>query len=122
LSVKELPIFAMGMHRLFVYIAITGLLSCSGSEGKGRLLAKVNDNELYEADLKNYLAEQEFAMDDSAFMASKFIEDWVDEQILVQEAIDNDKIDNELIEKKVEKFRREMYILELEHVMVNEKL
>ena len=110
------------MRKVFIYTVLLGLVSCSGGEDKGALLAKVYDEELYEADLKSYLKEQDFKLADSAAMADEFIQTWVDDQILLHAAKENKQIDQEAIERKVDKFRKDMYILELEQQMVDEQL
>lgn len=99
-----------------------GLVSCSGGEDKGEVLAKVYEAELYEADLKLYLKEQNYSYEDSATVADEFIQTWVDDQILLHAAKENKQIDQEQIDQKVEKFRKDMYILELEQLMVDEQL
>lgn len=85
-------------------------------------MASVNDAELYEIELKSYLKEQDYNPEDSADLASDFVDQWVKDQILVQEAQNNENVDNDKVEHKVEAFRNDLYILELEQELVNERL
>ena len=93
------------------------LISCS-SENKGRLIAKVGDKELYSDDIKflNYSAS------DSEDVVSRFVSDWAEEQILVAAAEENENIDLLSIERKVERFRNELLIYQLENDEIEAKL
>ncbi|MCB9223473.1 MAG: hypothetical protein R2780_05100 [Crocinitomicaceae bacterium] len=106
----------------FIPVLILIITSCSGDDNKGKLLASVNDAELYEIELKSYLKEQDYNPEDSADLASDFVDQWVKDQILVQEAQNNENVDNDKVEHKVEAFRNDLYILELEQELVNERL
>lgn len=120
---RELPIFVLKMPKHFVYIlASCLLLACSSEEDKGEVLAEVYEEKLYETDLKAYLLEQGYSAADSALLAQSYVNSWVEEQILLHEAKENKKLDAEKIDEKVEQFRKDMYILELEQILVDEKL
>jgi hypothetical protein len=103
-------------------LILTILTACSDGEDKGELLASVNEEELFESNLKSYLKDILYSQEDSAQIAKEFIDQWIKDQILVQEAQKNDKIDQEKIERKVQNFRNDMYIIELEQRMVDEQL
>jgi hypothetical protein len=103
-------------------LILTILTACSDGEDKGELLASVNEEELFESNLKSYLKDIQYTQEDSAQIAKEFIDEWIKDQILVQEAQKNDKIDQEKIERKVQNFRNDMYIIELEQRMVDEQL
>lgn len=110
------------MSKLVIWIAFIGLFSCTNNEDKGAVLAKVYEVELFQADLKLHLRNLQYEPADSATLANEFIDLWVKDQILVHEAKENETIDHEQIEKKATDFKRDIYILELEQQLVDQKL
>lgn len=98
------------------------LFSCKGGEDKGKLLASVNDEELYDTDLKSYLKDIKYSKEDSTDLANDFIDQWINDQIIAQEAKKNDQVDQDKIERKVNDFRNDLYALELEQQLVDERL
>lgn len=114
--------FVIEMGKLVICIAFVGLISCTSSEDKGAVLAKVYDEELFEEDLKLHLRNIQYDQTDSATIATEFIDLWVKDQILVHEAKENEDIEHKQIEKKAEDFKRDIYILELEQLLVDQKL
>jgi hypothetical protein len=109
-------------YSIGILLAAILVVSCSSSEEKGELLASVHDQELYEADLKSYLKDQQFESSDSAVIAQEFVDQWVQDKILVHEAMNHEKINKERIDRKVENFKNDLYILELEQQLVDERL
>lgn len=92
--------------------------ACSGGEDKGELLAKVGEQELYANDLP-FL---EFTAEDSAEVVSAYINSWVADRILVEEANNTEQIDHQSIEQRVDQFRNDLLIHELENIKINEQL
>lgn len=94
-----------------VLLLILFVSSCAQDGGKGRLIAKVGDKELYAEDIRflNYNAA------DSAEIVSNYVANWAEEQILVRVAEDNDELDLKSIDRKVEQFRNELLIYQLEN-------
>jgi len=97
------------------------MISCSGNNERGELLARVNEAELYENDLK-HIYQGFLTAEDSAALKSDFILSWIDEQILVQEAMNKESIDQDEIERKTESFKNDLLISKLEEALVNERL
>lgn len=108
----------------FIYIGILAalLLSCSGSADKGKLLAAVDEKKLYQSDLNFLFAHNRYSFDDSVELVQNYIDSWLKEQILVQEANKNNKIDLTVIDSRVENFRNDLLINELESIAVQERL
>lgn len=96
------------------------ILSCSSSEDKGKLLAKVYEAELYESDISWIL--KKAPKSDSIEIAENYISDWIDVQILVHEANKEETVDKEDIDRKVQNFKNDLLIMQLEQKLVNEKL
>ena len=97
-------------------------LACSGGADKGALLATVGDEQLHQADLDFLFARNRYSYDDSVALVQSFTENWVQEQILVQEAQRNEKIDVSIIDKRVENFRNDLLIHELENYAIQDRL
>lgn len=111
------------MRKHLVYIGMLSMLiACSGNGDKGLLLASVGDEELYQADLNYLFTHNRYTFDDSVALVKSYTEQWVEEQIMVQEAAKTDKIDREIIDKRVENFRNDLIIYELENALLTEKL
>lgn len=98
------------------------ILGCSGNANRGELLASVGDEELYRADLNFLFAHNRYSYDDSIQLVQNYISGWVNEQILVQEANKSDKIDFDVIEQRVQNFRNDLLIYELESILLEERL
>jgi hypothetical protein len=96
--------------------------ACSGSNPKGLLLASVGDEELYQSDLNFLFAHNRYSYDDSVALVKSYTDTWVEEQILVQEAQKTETIDLEIIDKRVENFRNDLLINELENFAIGERL
>ena len=109
------------MKSLLPFIFLSFMISCSGNNERGELLARVNEAELYENDLK-HIYQGFLTAEDSAALKSDFILSWIDEQILVQEAMNKESIDQDEIERKTESFKNDLLISKLEEALVNERL
>ena len=112
----------MTFRLFYITLIITTVFSCSGSDDKGKLLASVNEKELYQSDLNFLFAHNRYSFDDSVELVKNYVETWLKEQILVEEANKNDKIDLTIIESRVDNFRNDLLINELENLAVQERL
>jgi len=111
------------MNKPLLYLFLMLLLSsCSSSEDKGKLVAKVYEEELHEADYAYLFDGENLSTEDSTTLSDEHIDNWVKEQILVHEAKKKEELDENKIEQKADHFKNELYILELEQILVNEKL
>lgn len=104
--------------RNIIALALMLIMLACNSEDKGRLIAKVGDKELHSDDIRflNY------SSSDSAEVVSNFVANWAEEQILVTAAEENENIDLKSIERKVERFRNELLIYQLENDEITSKL
>ncbi|MBI3136782.1 MAG: hypothetical protein HYZ14_19060 [Bacteroidetes bacterium] len=103
-------------------LSVTLLTSCSGSSDKGKLLATVGDKELYQADLNFLFSHNRYSFDDSVALVNDYTTQWIEEQILVNEAEKSGQIDHEIIEVRVENFKNDLLIQELENGLIKERL
>ncbi len=99
-------------------LVMFGIHSCDDGKDKGKLLAKVGERELYEADI-TFLA---YTQLDSAEVVSNYVDQWVAEQILVTEAEKDETIDRQSIDRRIEEFRNELLIHQLENKRIEEQL
>ena len=108
----------------FIYCLIfLGLIvSCSSSEDKGELLAKVYDKELYQADLDYLFRNHNYNTKDSIELVEQYRDQWVEEQILVHEAENSADIDMDAIDKKAEHYKNNLLIHQLESSLLEERL
>lgn len=112
----------MTMRFLVFVVLVISLLSCSGNGDKGKLLAVVGDEELYQADLNHLFTRSRYSFDDSIALVKNYTQNWVEEQILVQQAEETDEIDQDIIDIRVKNFRNDLLIHELENQLLSERL
>lgn len=109
-------------------LAIFSLASCGETaetsespENKGKMLARVFDNKLYESDLRTVIPAGT-APDDSARRAESFINTWVREKLLVHKAELNIGKNQKDIEKQMQDYRNSLVIYAYEKELVSQKL
>lgn len=107
---------------LVIFLSAAVLISCSPGEDKGKLLAKVHDEELYQSDLNYLFAQQNYSAEDSMKVLKNAIDNWVRERILVHEAEASKEVDVSNVEQRVERYRSDLLIHELENVLLQERL
>lgn len=111
------------MHKcLLIALLFIGVASCKSEEDKGKLLAKVYDQELYASDLSFLYKTEVMSIEDSIVLSQNFIDNWVKQQILSHEALTSEEIDKEEIERKTESFKSDLLIMEMEQLLVSERL
>ncbi len=93
------------------------LASCSGGKEDNRI-AKVGEYELFETDL----AFLSYTKADSAEIVSAFVNNWIEEHILLMAAEEMESIDQTEIDKKVADYRKDLLIHEMETIKLDEKL
>ena len=93
-----------------VILVLFGNISCNSNKDKGRLLAIVGEDELYETDV-SFLV---YSQLDSAEVVSSYVDLWVSERILLNEAEQAEDLDKHTIERTVEEVRNDLLIHQLE--------
>jgi len=109
-------------QHVFILFTLFLLVSCSGNGDKGKLLASVNDKELYQGDLDFMFAHKRYSYDDSIALVNDYTAQWVEEQVMVNEAEKSDQIDQNVIDVRVENFKNDLLIQELENTLIGERL
>lgn len=99
-------------------LVLIGLTACGENEDKGAVIAKVDDEKLYTSDLYflNYSSE------DSAEVVSAYVDQWVNEKILVNAALSAEEIDQHSIDRKVADYRNDLLIHEIENLRIEQEL
>lgn len=103
------------MDRLKTYILLitagSFLIACGNlGSGKGKkdqqanLLARAGNSILYKTDIAG-LVSPELSSEDSARIVSKFVENWIKEELFIQEAASKIQLDLNEIERKVANYR-----------------
>ncbi len=94
------------------------LLACNQQQDNSRLLAKVGDKELHLAEIDYLFQGKLLNNDDSTVIISKYVNRWVNEQLMVQAAEDNENINLETIERKTADFKNDLLI----HALLNQEV
>jgi hypothetical protein len=104
-------------------ISLIFLTSCSYFFKKKteRVLARAYDEYLYESDLKGVIPSGVSAKD-SANLARNFIDTWVHQKLLIQQAKNNLTSQQMDFSIQLENYRNSLTIYEYEHELVNQKL
>lgn len=110
------------MYKRIFYIAFFVLIGCDSSNDQNPILASVGDEELHRSDLTFLFADRFYSYDDSVARAEDYIERWIEDQILVQEASESDKINHEVIEQRVTNFKNDLLIYEYQNSLLIERL
>lgn len=100
------------MRKTYVYIVfITMLTSCEYFQQQQPLDAVVSVGDAYlgKADIENLLPDN-YTQEDSTIIVSSYINSWVTERLLMQNARKNISLDKQLqLDKLIEKYRFELY-------------
>lgn len=93
-------------------------VSCKTDDHLGEPVARVGDATLYSSDLL-FLT---YNRQDSIDVVEQYINNWIERQALIQEAQTNKSIDQLAIDRKVDQFKGDLYIHELENLRIEETL
>lgn len=111
----QLSIFA----GIFFSLWLVGCGSGSSSSEK-KILASVNDEHLYEEDVTPIIPVG-LSKEDSALFVTRYIQNWAEEQLLIEEAEKDSKINKQQIEDRVEEYRRTLiYYEHVENIVASE--
>ncbi len=86
-----------------------------------RLLARVNDEYLYESDLKGVIPPNTLPKD-SLILAKSFIDNWVRQNLIVDQAQKNLTADQMDFTKQLESYKNSLMVFEYENALVRQKL
>jgi hypothetical protein len=112
------------LKQTIVFFLILILLSsCSYflKKKSERILARAYDEYLYESDLKGVIPSG-LSPEDSTNLARNFIDAWVRQKLLLQQAKNNLSEDQMDFSRQLENYQNSLTIYEYEHELVNQKL
>jgi hypothetical protein len=111
------------LKKSILVLALIGLVSCSGFLKKKteKILARVDNNYLYESDLKGIVPAGTLH-DDSLSLARTYIDNWVRKQLLLQQARKNLTEDQMNFADQLEEYKNSLVIYAYENALVRQKL
>lgn len=114
----------MRIFSLFSLIILIALPSCewiNSWKSEKVILAKAGSNELYLADVQ-WQFSKEVSKEDSLQYIESYANDWIKEQLLLEQAALNIEADMQAIDKKVREYRNSLVIYAYEKAFVQQKL
>lgn len=107
---------------LMVFLVLTGLSACSWFEGgKGKKLARVGKDYLYDSDLREVFSER-FSGTDSIEIVQNYINQWIKEKLAEKEAKENIKNIPEDLDEQVEDYRNSLILYHYQKELIGTKL
>lgn len=103
------------MNRVVFFILSVLFFSCKKEEINENVLVSFRDKFITRTELKKHILESNFQ--DSALFTKQYINNWVEEQLLVEEA---KSLASEEIETKINRYRNSLLIEELKHTKMND--
>lgn len=101
------------------------LLSCKGKNNsvtKGnKALARVYDRQLYLSDISDMIPKG-ISKEDSASLVSRYVEQWVNEELVLKQAENNLADEQKNIEREIENYRKDLLIHRFQTELINQKL
>ncbi len=97
------------------------LFSCSKKNNQKNILAQVNNTYLYQDDLPQEL-KNNFDNKSNKDLVKMFIDKWVENQLLIQEANDKLNSNDKNFEKQLEDYQNSLLIHQLKEKIISEKL
>ena len=107
-----------------LFIVIVSLLGTSCSffdKGKGKRVARVGNDYLYESDVKQVVPAG-YAGSDSLEVIQTYINQWIKEKLAVQEALDNIKEMPEDLDEQVENYKNSLILYQYQKELIDSKL
>ncbi len=108
------------MYKKFAFILLLTILSCASKQGK-TVIAKVYDKELTQNDIAFLFKNKSLSNSDSTKIAKTYIDNWVEEQILLHQS-DEQNIDLDLINDKANHYKNILIINQIENNYINNHL
>ena len=105
-----------------IFLVLAGLSACSWFEGgKGKKLARVGKEYLYDSDLREVFSER-FSGTDSIEIVQNYINQWIKEKLAEKEAKENIKNIPEDLDAQVEDYRNSLILYHYQKELIGTKL
>ena len=105
------------MKKLVTILAITLLVSSCSSKDKDKIIASVNDKELFLSNVTDKIPEQ---IEDSAYFTEKFINDWIRRELMVSYAEMNLSTDLLKYDEQIKDYRESLLIYAYQQELLNQ--
>lgn len=106
----------------FISLLILGCTSSNNiNEGSEKVIAKVNDELLYESQLSE-IVPKGIPANDSMEIIKKYIDNWIRETLVIQKAEDNLSDEQKNVEKQLKDYRNSLITYAYEKELVKQKL
>ena len=109
------------MKRLFPFLAILLLCSCTQQEQKKNSVARVYDSYLYADDLSALLPDN-MSKSDSVLLVKNFINDWAKQRLLIKKAEINMGDSLAEIDELVNQYRRDLLVSKYKEAVIEQYL
>lgn len=110
------------MYKYLLYIVSIIIISSCGNGTENKTpIAKVNNNVLYQEDIKSILPEK-LAKEDSLLFVNNYINKWAIQKLLLQKAKINLQEDEKSIDQLVLKYRQDLLINKYKEAIVKQDL
>lgn len=110
-------------HYIHLSVFILLLASCDpvGNTGSGEVLVRVYDKYLYASDLEGVITPG-LSVRDSLTMVRTFIQNWVDDELLIRKAEDNLPEELKDFSRELEDYRNSLIIFEYKKMLLQQQL
>jgi hypothetical protein len=105
------------LKKLYIILGIALLFSSCFSKEGGRVIASVNEKELVLSEIIDVMSNQ---IEDSAYFAERFMNDWIRRELMISYAEMNLSTDLLKFEKQIEDYRASLLIYEYQQEILNQ--
>lgn len=111
------------MRNLLIIVVLVILSACrsNGYDDSDEILARVYDEYLYASELKNVIPQGTSAKD-SLIMAKNYINNWVRQNLVIQQAENNLTDEQKDFEEQLENYRNSLIIYQYETLLIQQQL
>jgi len=107
---------------LAIVLLIFVSLSCKSNGENNIVVAKVYDTELHFSEFAYLFENKSYSQDDSTKIANEYINNWVEQQILIYQAKGNDKINLLEVEDKAVQYKNSLIIHKFENIYIAKEI
>jgi len=105
------------MRKLFIFLGIPLFLSSCFSKEDNRVIARVNEKDLFLIEVLNEMPTQ---VEDSAYFVERYMNEWIRKQLMLYHAEINLSSDLQDYEKQIEEYRSSLLIYAYQQELLNQ--
>ncbi len=103
---------------LVIFLSIFCLSVSCADKHEDEIIASVNHENLLLSQIRNKIGNKLFNETDSANFVNSYVDSWIEEQVLVQKALESHKVNESEISEKAEHYKNTLLI----HAYLNQKI